>query len=48
MSTKRTYSPSKVKRVKKLGFLQKMRTHKGRLTIKRRMQKGRKKLTLSG
>jgi len=45
MSTKRTYSPSKVKRARKLGFLRKMETLKGRLTLKRRRSKGRKKLT---
>ncbi len=42
---KRTYQPSKRKRAKTQGFRVKMRKAKGRLTIKRRIAKGRKKLT---
>jgi len=46
MATKRTYQPSKTRRNKKLGFRAKMATAKGRLVIKRRRLKGRKKLTI--
>jgi large subunit ribosomal protein L34 len=45
VSTKRTYSPSKIKRARKFGFRQRMKTKKGRLVIKRRIKKGRNKLT---
>jgi large subunit ribosomal protein L34 len=45
MSTKRTFQPGKSRRIKKLGFRAKMKTLGGRKVIKRRMVKGRKKLT---
>ncbi|OGM10815.1 50S ribosomal protein L34 [Candidatus Woesebacteria bacterium RBG_16_34_12] len=42
---KRTYQPSKIKKARKYGFRAKMRKSGGRKMIKRRRNKGRKKLT---
>lgn len=45
MSTKRTFQPSKKRRIKRLGFRAKMKTLGGRKVLKRRIARGRKKLT---
>ncbi|BCX14304.1 MAG: hypothetical protein KatS3mg085_836 [Candidatus Dojkabacteria bacterium] len=42
-----TYQPSKIKRIRKFGFLSRARSFTGKLVLKRRRKKGRKDLSKS-
>ncbi|MGI9860636.1 50S ribosomal protein L34 [Moorella sp. Hama-1] len=42
---KRTYQPKRRRHQRVHGFLKRMRTHAGRVVIKKRRQKGRKRLS---
>lgn len=43
---KRTYQPSKIRRIRRHGFRARMKTRGGRSIIRRRRQKGRHRLAV--
>jgi len=47
VSTKRTYQPKRIPRIRKLGFLARMKTRGGRAVLNARRRKGRHALSVS-